>query len=320
MAKSRALLAALVTVSLWAAATSALAAGARRADLEQSLGQRYGLTQIGPGVLGLTGGRDAIQQAGGVVLLQSTGLYGALDPDQPASFAIREGNLSMFRGHKDYAFPLGERLYVHSVYVGSDVVVLGLLTARSITTPAGTGRLWASCSFFFSPETLANADTGTVLQVLDQWLIPEEQSRMRGMVAETMAAQQPAPPATPAELETGMTRAQVVEALGPPLREVSFGTRTWLTYSGLVALLEDGTLSAVDRSGQPPAKLTISSEPDAADIYVDGSFVGSTPATLHLPAGTYEVSVRLSGYQDWQRNLRVLAGSEITLRSRLEGE
>jgi hypothetical protein len=87
-----------------------------------------------------------------------------------------------------------------------------------------------------------------------------------------------------------------------------------------VVLLAGGRLTSVDRSGQPPAKVAIVSEPDGADVYLDGTFVSSTPATLELPAGTYQVSVRLTGYQEWKRDLRVLGGSELTLRPRLETE
>lgn len=283
----------------------------RRLEMEQTLRQRYMLTEIGPGILGLTGGTDTIREAGGVLVVQRAGLYGSLDRTQAAALAVREDSAEVFRGRKDFAFPVGERLYVHSVYVGRDVIVLGLLSARLVTTPGGTGRLWASASFFFPEETLARADAGAVFRVLDQWLLPEGQ---RAVAAEP-APEPPPPP--PTDLQPGMTRDEVVAVLGAPRREVSFGTRTWLTYPALVVLLEDGKLSSVDRSGQPPAKVSVRSDPEGADVYLDGIFVSSTPATLELPAGTYKVSVRLPGYQEWQRDLRVLAGSDITLNARL---
>ncbi len=64
--------------------------------------------------------------------------------------------------------------------------------------------------------------------------------------------------------------------------------------------------------------MRVRAEPDGADVYLGESFVGSTPATLELPAGTYKVSVRLPGYKDWQRDVQVLGGSELTLRARLD--
>ena len=146
-----------------------------------------------------------------------------------------------------------------------------------------------------------------------EWLQPQgafQPSMGQPMVDEVRA--------TPADLKPGMSKEEVVAALGPPRREVSFGQRTWLHYGSLVAVLEAGRLASVDRSGQPPTKVTIVSEPDGADVYLDGTFVSSTPATLELSAGNYQVSVRLPGYPDWKRDVRVLSGSEITLRARLE--
>ncbi len=64
--------------------------------------------------------------------------------------------------------------------------------------------------------------------------------------------------------------------------------------------------------------MRLRSEPDGADVYLGESFVGSTPATLELPAGTYKVNVRLPGFKDWQRDVQVLGGSELTLRARLD--
>jgi len=62
----------------------------------------------------------------------------------------------------------------------------------------------------------------------------------------------------------------------------------------------------------------VRSEPDGADVYLGANFVGSTPATLELPTGIYKVSLRLSGYKDWQREVQVPGGSELTLRAHLE--
>ncbi len=167
--------------------------------------------------------------------------------------------------------------------------------------------------FYLPVEVLTNLNTGAIFSMLDQWLLLEGQ---RPAAAATAA---PTPPPAPrAELKPGMTREEVVAALGAPQREVSYGTRTWMTYSGMVVLLENGKLVSVDRSGQPPAKVTVRSEPDGADVFLGDNFVGSTPATLELPAGSYKVSVRLAGFKDWQRDVQVLGGSELTLRARLE--
>ena len=303
----------LVVVLGWASDALAQASQTRKLEIESGLRERYRLTLIGEGALGFTGDRGSIRRAGNVALVRREGLEGSLDPDQPASYAIRGDQAEHYRGRKDAALPVGENLYVHSIQVGSDVVTLGVLTTRRASAPSGPSPLWAAFSFFFPPEVIAQGNMNAIYRALDQWLQPQgafQPTLSPPMVDEVQA--------TPAELKPGMTKEEVVAALGPARREVSFGQRTWLHYGSLVVLLDAGRLTSVDRSGQPPAKVAIVSEPDGADVYLDGTFVSSTPATLELPAGDYQVSVRLTGYQEWKRDLRVLGGSELTLRPRLE--
>jgi len=305
----------LAAVVVFAASAQKEQPGAdRRGELEQVLKQRYRLTMVGASMLGLKGSAGSLRRAGGVVELRREGFYGSFTQNGPATMSIRGEAVEVSRGHKDFAFPVGEQFYMHSVYVGQDLVSLGLLSTRSIATPRGTGRLWAAVDFYLPVEALTNVNTATIFSALDQWLLLEGQRP-----AAAPAAPAPAPPPAPrAELKPGMTREEVVTALGAPQREVSYGTRTWMTYSGMVVLLENGKLVSVDRSGQPPARVTVRSEPDGADVFLGDNFVGSTPATLELPVGSYKVSVRLAGFKDWQRDVQVLGGSELTLRARLE--
>jgi len=308
----------LFAVAITAGAQKDSSAGERRGELEQVLKQRYRLTAIGPGILGLTGGAGSIRKAGGIVELRREGFYGSLERNGAATMSVRGDAVEVTRGQKDFAFPAGEQFYVHSLFVGQDVVSFGLLSTRAIPTPRGTGRLWATIDFFMAAETLASVNANAVMQVTDQWLLPEGQRPAAAAPPAATPAPAPPAPAPRADLKAGMTREEVVAALGPPQREVSYGQRTWLTYPGMVVVLENGKLVAVDRSGQPPAKVVVRSEPDGADVFLSDSFVGSTPATLELPAGTYKVSVRLAGHKDWQREVQVLGGSELTLRARLE--
>ena len=111
-----------------------------------------------------------------------------------------------------------------------------------------------------------------------------------------------------------MARNELVSKLGSPLREITFGDRSWLQYPGLTAVFARDSLSSID-SNAAPAKVTITSEPEGAEIYVDGSLAGSTPSTLSLPAGACTIMVKQAGFQDWQRDLRVIAGSEVSLRA-----
>ena len=60
------------------------------------------------------------------------------------------------------------------------------------------------------------------------------------------------------------------------------------------------------------------SEPLGADVYVDNKFVGDTPSTLTLAAGSHEIRVEAPTLKPWSRTLEAVAGSKITIRATLE--
>jgi PEGA domain-containing protein len=64
-------------------------------------------------------------------------------------------------------------------------------------------------------------------------------------------------------------------------------------------------------------KISVSSKPEAADIEIDGSFVGNTPSTIELTPGEHEVVIKKSGYQPWQRKMKITGGN-INLAAELE--
>jgi PEGA domain len=64
--------------------------------------------------------------------------------------------------------------------------------------------------------------------------------------------------------------------------------------------------------------VNVSSNPAGADVLVDGEFVGNAPAALKLAAGKHAVTVKLSGYQDWTKDISVQSGSEVQLTANLE--
>jgi hypothetical protein len=114
-----------------------------------------------------------------------------------------------------------------------------------------------------------------------------------------------------------MTREEVVGALGAPVQEAAFGEQRWLTYPGMTVVLQQGKLTAVDRNAQALAAMSVSSEPAGADVLLDGSLVSSTPAVLRLQGGTFKVVVKMSGYADWEREVKILPGAEVRLDAKL---
>ena len=83
--------------------------------------------------------------------------------------------------------------------------------------------------------------------------------------------------------------------------------------------------SATSTTPAVPAALNIdigtvkvTSNPDGADVYVDGQFYGDSPATLKLKPGKHTIGVRMAGYKNWSRDIATDAGSEAHLSATLE--
>ena len=64
--------------------------------------------------------------------------------------------------------------------------------------------------------------------------------------------------------------------------------------------------------------VSISSEPDGAEIFVDDKFHGNTPATLKLPTGSHAVVLKSPGRADWRRTLEILKSSKTSLKAALD--
>jgi hypothetical protein len=65
-------------------------------------------------------------------------------------------------------------------------------------------------------------------------------------------------------------------------------------------------------------KLLLASTPDGADIEIDGSFVGNTPSDVEVAEGSHTIAIKKAGFKDWQRSLKVSAGSNVHLNAELE--
>jgi S1-C subfamily serine protease len=60
-------------------------------------------------------------------------------------------------------------------------------------------------------------------------------------------------------------------------------------------------------------KLTIT-QPEGAQIWIDSSHVGDIPSQFKLPAGTHLVVIKSKGYADWMTFIKMLDGSDVTLK------
>jgi hypothetical protein len=308
-----------------------------RIVLEQILTQTYQPSQVGKQLMGI-GGETDIRRAGTIVVIQRPGLYGSLLHTEPASSAIDGLQYKLFRGHQDYEVPAGERYYVTAVAVGSDTILVAMISARSIPTQAGTGRMWTTLSFKFPTNVLATADKETVFREFDQWMMPEGRATSAAPVATPaapamatypaaapVAVPAPQPAAAPrpvaiseSTLTPGMTREQILQAMGNPVREIQFDQRQWMIYPGFVAVLKDNKLESFEMAGSGATKVTVQSDPAGAEIFLDEQFVGSTPSILAVAPGKHAFRVHAAGRADWSRQVNVLSGSDLTLAATLD--
>ena len=76
-----------------------------------------------------------------------------------------------------------------------------------------------------------------------------------------------------------------------------------------------GPGNAVDAASTPAVataastSVILESTPTAADIAIDGKFVGNTPSTVTVAAGSHQLIVSKKGFTDWTRTINVTGGS-----------
>lgn len=64
--------------------------------------------------------------------------------------------------------------------------------------------------------------------------------------------------------------------------------------------------------------ILVTSNPDGAEITIDGKFMGTTQSTLKLSSGEHTVKIEKGGYKPWNRTVTLNAGSNITIDATLE--
>ena len=67
-----------------------------------------------------------------------------------------------------------------------------------------------------------------------------------------------------------------------------------------------------------PSTVEFKSNPDGAEISIDGKYVGNAPTTLHLPVGDHTIKFDVSGYRSWERTLTITQGESTTVSATLQ--
>src|SRR5215469_9775310 len=76
--------------------------------------------------------------------------------------------------------------------------------------------------------------------------------------------------------------------------------------------------TVVPAVGNAPSTIELKSDPDGAEITVDGKYVGNAPTMLHLPVGDHAIRIEKPGYKAWERTLTITSGETTTITSTLE--
>ena len=82
--------------------------------------------------------------------------------------------------------------------------------------------------------------------------------------------------------------------------------------------MAENTPSAESAASSDAATVSLTTNPDGADVYVDGQFNGNSPATLKLKPGKHTIRVSMTGYSDWTRDISTDAGSSVHLTATLQ--
>jgi hypothetical protein len=64
--------------------------------------------------------------------------------------------------------------------------------------------------------------------------------------------------------------------------------------------------------------VNVASNPPGADVRVDGELVGNTPAVLRLTPDKHTLTMKITGYKEWSREVTVQSRSEVQVTANLE--
>jgi hypothetical protein len=106
--------------------------------------------------------------------------------------------------------------------------------------------------------------------------------------------------------------------------------KDWSAHGTAIRAAESSAIPAPGKPASaavpdPPApaatqtKLSVASNPSAADIEVDGSFVGNTPSEIEVPPGDHTLKVSKTGFKPWERKFKATGGS-VNINAELESQ
>ena len=127
-----------------------------------------------------------------------------------------------------------------------------------------------------------------------------------------------------ATLESRLTKDQIAEAqrLAREFKPGEKSDHGPSLSSGAAAISADNSVRQTNASSAPESAktgyVTVRADDEQCEVFIDGAFVGNSPAKLKLAEGLHVVEVKKAGFKDYRRELKVMPGSDLTLAAGLE--
>jgi S1-C subfamily serine protease len=102
---------------------------------------------------------------------------------------------------------------------------------------------------------------------------------------------------------------------------VASSSETQPVSSSSSSATQTASVSSEPFAGPTPhgfGTVTITADPDGAEIFIDDKFAGSTPAKLKLAAGSHVMVIRSAGLAESRRTVEILKDSQVTRKPVLE--
>lgn len=71
------------------------------------------------------------------------------------------------------------------------------------------------------------------------------------------------------------------------------------------AVLESRVFKPAEATGEKLVAVKFTSEPEKADVDIDGVFYGNTGGAIKIPSGLHQITISLSGYDKWSKKVQI---------------
>jgi hypothetical protein len=207
--------------------------------------------------------------------------------------------------------PSGADVYFDNVYKGPSPVTVEVSTTG---TPGHTINVYKTGYESFSQFYQGNPSSGQTIYVYASL------SQVQGTGSVYVTSNPSGATATLDNSRTGNTP-YTFTSVATGTHTIQISRSGYQTYSGTVSV-SSGSTTTVSVTLPPVSSsfgsLYLTSNPSGAQVYVDGTYRGSTPTTVGtLSEGTHAVQLRLSGYSDFSQTVMIYGGQTTTLNANL---